>query len=53
MTSAFEPVVVIARWTTNVASVDSVLVLVEQLRRRSLQEPGCLGYEVLRNVGAP
>jgi quinol monooxygenase YgiN len=53
MTKASEPVVVIARWTTTVKSVDGVLALVEQLRQRSLEEPGCLGYEVLRNVGAP
>lgn len=53
MTQPVEPVVTIARWTTNATSVDGVLALVDQLRQRSLEEPGCLGYEVLRTVGAP
>jgi len=51
--SSLEPIVAIAHWKTDPASTDTVLALVATLRERSLEEPGCLGYEVLRSVAAP
>ncbi|MET0412096.1 MAG: putative quinol monooxygenase [Polyangiaceae bacterium] len=47
---ALEPVVAIAHWKTDAASAVAVLALVAELRQRSLEEPGCLAYEVLRSV---
>jgi quinol monooxygenase YgiN len=49
--SAPEPIVVIAHWTTQEESVGRVLALVAELRERSLEEPGCLGYAALQSVG--
>jgi quinol monooxygenase YgiN len=49
--SSLEPIVTIARWKTNTAATDSVLALAAELRERSLEEPGCSSYEVLRSVG--
>lgn len=43
-----EPIVVIAHWETTAESLGGVQALVAELRRLSLQEPGCLAYEVLR-----
>ena len=48
-----DPIVTIARWTLAPESIDNVLALVAQLRQRSLQEPGCRSYEVLRSCDAP
>lgn len=39
-------VVVIAHWQTE--HEEEVLGLLRELKARSLEEPGCLGYEVLR-----
>jgi quinol monooxygenase YgiN len=46
-------IVVVARWQTTEASLDDVLTHVAALRRRSLAEPGCLGYDVLQGVDEP
>lgn len=53
MTSSRELLVTIARWTTAAGAFDGVLALVAELRRRSLEEPGCLGYEVLESAESP
>ncbi|APR81174.1 Hypothetical protein A7982_06521 [Minicystis rosea] len=53
MTSSREPVIVIARWHAAAESFDRVLALVAELRRQSLEEAGCLGYEVLRTFDEP
>jgi quinol monooxygenase YgiN len=44
---------VVARWQVQAGAVEQVLALAAQLRRESLAEEGCLGYEVYRNVEAP
>lgn len=51
--SASETIVVVAHWRTEANAVDEVLALVAPLREQTLAEPGCLGYEVFRDVGAP
>lgn len=48
-----DPIVTIAHWTVEAATMEKVLALVGELRRRSLEEPGCRSYEVLRSVSAP
>jgi quinol monooxygenase YgiN len=47
------PLTVVARWQVQAGAVEQVLALAAQLRRESLAEEGCLGYEVYRNVEAP
>jgi quinol monooxygenase YgiN len=47
------PLVVAATWQTTVDCLPVVLSLVEELRRESLAEPGCLGYEAYQAVGTP
>ncbi len=47
------PLIVIARWTIAEASLAEVLALLPDLQRESLQEPGCLGYEILQSAKAP
>ncbi len=44
------PIVVIARWQVAEEAIDEVLALLPALRQRTLEEPGCLGYEVLRGL---
>jgi quinol monooxygenase YgiN len=51
--SASETIVVVAHWRTEANAVDEVLALVGPLREQTLAEPGCLGYEVFRDVAAP
>ncbi|GJG96906.1 putative quinol monooxygenase [Cupriavidus pauculus] len=51
--SASGQIVVIARWRMDEARVAEVLELVGALRKQSLAEPGCLGYEVFRNTDEP
>ena len=41
-------IVVVARWQVATGAIDDVLPLVDELQRRSLEEPGGEGYEVLR-----
>lgn len=45
-------IVVLARWQVDATALDDVLALLPDLRRASLAEPGCLGYEVFRSVDA-
>jgi quinol monooxygenase YgiN len=47
------PIVVIARWTIATASLAEVLALLPELQQQSLQEPGCLGYEILQSTKTP
>jgi quinol monooxygenase YgiN len=47
------PLTVVARWQVRPEAVASVLALVAELRQRSLEEPGCRGYDVLQSPGAP
>ena len=49
--SESEPIVTVARWVANEESLDAVLGQAAELRRHSLAEPGCLGYEVFQHVG--
>ena len=44
------PVTVMARWLVSAGAVDTVLSLVGTLREKTLAEPGCLGYDVFRDV---
>jgi quinol monooxygenase YgiN len=46
-----DTVVTVAQWTVNEHSLDEVLGKVNEARRQSLTEPGCVGYEVLQHVG--
>ncbi|WP_197379857.1 putative quinol monooxygenase [Mycolicibacterium mengxianglii] len=48
--STAETVVVVAHWQTTEASVDTVLAHLAELQPKSLAEPGCLGYEVFRQI---
>lgn len=43
-------VTVLAHWQVKEGAVDEVLELAAELRRLSLAEPGCLGYELYRGV---
>lgn len=43
-------ITVVARWQVNSGALDEVLAIVAELRPQSLAEPGCLGYEVYREV---
>lgn len=47
------PIVVVARWHMDPASVAEVRTLAQELRRSSLAEPGCLGYEVFHSPTEP
>jgi len=51
--SRSENVVVVARWEANNRALGVVLGHVAELRRQSLAEPGCLGYEVFHQVEKP
>jgi quinol monooxygenase YgiN len=51
--SRSEDVVVVARWETNNRALGAVLEHVAELRQQSLEEPGCLGYEVFHQVENP
>ena len=44
------PITVVARWRLSAQTVEGVLTLVADLRQRSLEEPGCLGYDVFRST---
>jgi len=47
------PVVIVAHWHVEPAGVDAVLACLPELAAASLDEPGCLGYEVLRDADDP
>lgn len=51
--SAPSQITVVARWQTTRGAVGEILAIVEELRPKSLAEPGCLGYEVYQSVDAP
>ncbi|BBX09397.1 putative quinol monooxygenase [Mycolicibacterium aichiense] len=46
-------VVVIAHWRTTEADLDAVLERTATLRRLSLAEPGCLGYDAYHSTEEP
>ena len=48
-----ESVVVIAHWQTTESDLDTVLSHVAELRRLSLTEPGCVGYETFQKADEP
>ncbi len=50
---AREHVIVVARWQAAPGASDEVLAAATEMRRESLAEPGCLGYELFRPVDAP
>ena len=47
------PIIVVARWQLNAQVVEGVLSLVADLRKQTLAEPGCLGYDVFRSAEDP
>lgn len=47
------PITVIARWQPANGFHDKLLGLLDELRPKSLAEPGCLGYEVYQSIDAP
>jgi len=51
--SAGGPIIVVARWRMRAEEVEGVLAIAAELRRQTLEEPGCLGYDVFRSVDAP
>jgi quinol monooxygenase YgiN len=51
--SAMSPVIVVARWQMSAEAVEGVLGMVAELGRLTLQEPGCLGYDVFRSTDTP
>jgi len=51
--SASGPTTVVARWQTSADTVERVLALITELRRQTLAEAGCLGYDVFRNTDKP
>ena len=51
--SAPGPIVSVARWQLSIEAVESILPLVAELRRQTLAEPGCRGYDVFRSVETP
>jgi quinol monooxygenase YgiN len=53
MGAAAAPIVVVARWQVGAEAVDAVIALVAELRRATLAEPGCLGYDAYRSVAQP
>jgi quinol monooxygenase YgiN len=46
-------VVTVARWRTTDAALREILSHISDLQRRSLAEPGCLGYEALQSFDDP
>jgi quinol monooxygenase YgiN len=48
-----ESVVVIAHWQTTESDLDTVLNHVAELRRLSLAESGCVGYDAFQNADEP
>lgn len=50
MMNVAESIVVVAHWHVQPTSLQKVLALTEEVQRRSLEEPGCEGYEVFRGL---
>lgn len=46
-------ITVAARWQPAGNALGEVLALAAEMRKRSLEEPGCLGYEIYRSPEAP
>lgn len=53
MAGAAEEIVVVARWQVAGDALGDVLEHVAAVRTASLQEPGCLGYEVFQAPESP
>ncbi len=51
--NAADAITVLARWQPAPNAMAEVLALAEEMRERSLAEPGCLGYEIYRSPAAP
>jgi len=47
------PIIVVARWQLSEEAMEGVLPLVADLRKQTLAEPGCQGYEVFRSEEIP
>jgi len=50
MMAAAPVVVVVAHWHVGAGQLEQVRQLVGEVRARSLEEPGCLGYEVFGDL---
>ena len=50
--STTTPITIVARWQPHKESYDEVRAIINQLRPKSLSEPGCLGYEVFESTDA-
>ena len=48
-----DPITVVARWQPKEGALGEVLAILAELRPKSLAEPGCISYEVYRNVAPP
>lgn len=48
--SAQNPIVVIARWRTAGDQLGVVVRLASELRTSTLEEPGCIGYELYQHI---
>ncbi|NUU01968.1 putative quinol monooxygenase [Herbaspirillum robiniae] len=46
-------ITVVARWQPAPDALGEVLELCAQMRRQSLEEPGCLGYEAYQSLDEP
>jgi quinol monooxygenase YgiN len=51
--AAPDPLVVVARWQVASEALGEVLAHVAQMRAATLEEPGCLGYDVFQSIDAP
>lgn len=50
--SGLQDIIVVARWETTLEHLPAVLSAATEMRRQSLDEPGCLGYEVFQSPEA-
>jgi quinol monooxygenase YgiN len=50
MTRPSDTVVVVAHWQTAPDTHDDVRALTTELRSRTLEEPGCVGYEIYQSA---
>lgn len=51
--SGADAIVVVARWQAKAESLGGLLAMIAELRRHSLAEPGCLGYDAFQGLGEP
>ena len=47
------PYVICATWKVRSGETDAILRLLDQVRRASLEEPGCLRFDVHRSLDEP